>query len=1267
MFKSKFLICFSVLSVLFAQEILAVDIIITSASDSGPGTLREAIETISQEANFNTEYAIYFNVATMGTSTITLSDDLPLIPKNLRYITPPYNSLFQDQITIDGNNHRIFVLAPKFATSSELFDGNVHFFYNLNLINGLAKGGTGGNPGGGGGVGGGGALFIPKYSSVYLTNVNFINNKAVGGMGGDGTLVNNSGGGGGGGLFGKGGNGGSGANAGGGGGGGLLGNGGNATGNGGGAGGGGVLFNGGDASSLSTSGGGGGGGIYVLETYNSSTFSNDCTFIGGNGQDGQLGSGGYGSSNDAYFGSVGGISTASPIVSFALGFGGGGAGPNPFSNTIANGAVGRGFGGGGGGGATNNSTTFGNGGNAGLYAGGGGSSSNINNSSSLASNFGGNGGTCGGGGGGGVGSSFGAVKGGNGGLFFGGAGAPGTNITPNATQTFIGATAGFGGGSAGGGNGVNGPNIIPSEPLAGNKDLNGNQIVYGGKGGISSSGIGGGGGGAALGGAILSLGNCNLINCTFSNNKIIGGTCGSLNTDPNAHGWPLTEIENDLFIPYTEELNLDLIPNNLSLYNSSLKILGDGQLSSPKYTFQQFYDYFDSESINYVMLNPGSSLIVNDEFDYFNPTFLDNNSNMSIGPNGSLENSQVIICYGTLEIHGDKTIRGLIDTGTDQGTLKLNEHTLTLQSSKDFIDKCQFYGTIEQSSGSIIYKSDNEFILEGTWNYTGETVIQNGLFTVHNGSIENTAQVSVKNGAILSGWGPINNVFVESGAILIPGFSFENQLPFATMKLKGLNLDANSTVKFTLRGVDNSNPALNVQIQIPQTSNIGANLNGNLEIYEVEGYTYNIRDSWPILENLGNGQITGNFANITSSLGLGGYRTVLTDPNTLTLFLLIDENQLTGNAKKLATYLNENVTPSSEVTALLFLDGMELSKAMNAVSFAKNSSGTFITQNNLISMNEAINSRHADKRAMGCKLGTDCSDEQFNKSCRKKESKYDFWFSGIGQYGFFDPKHQNPSYQFINRAAQLGFDYYPEVIDFVGLGIGYNNTRFWQDHNLGNGWINQYYLNINGLYLKNDFYLDFAIWTEYHNNHNERKVRYSGLSGYPKAKATIYGFQIMPKLEMGYTLRDESYLFEPFLSLNWVNSWEDSYKEFGISTLDMNVGARYATMLQSELGCRFYQCFVSRLANSKFMFREKLSFVNKASFGADIISSQVTGSDVSLNLRFMDRYLNLMSFGFDLSIIPRNQNRFYLTLGYNGQFFDNYQSHEGICKLLWNF
>lgn len=146
---------------LAAQAVSQTTIVVSSGSDSGAGSLRQAIQ----------------DVASGGTITVTAGEIIlqsPLLVNKSITISGPASG--PQPVLVSSSKQQLMIVTAN-ATLN-----------NLEFSQGTAQGGDGGNgyPSGGGGAGMGGALFIDA-PNVTITNCYFGNNQAIGGDGGKGT------------------------------------------------------------------------------------------------------------------------------------------------------------------------------------------------------------------------------------------------------------------------------------------------------------------------------------------------------------------------------------------------------------------------------------------------------------------------------------------------------------------------------------------------------------------------------------------------------------------------------------------------------------------------------------------------------------------------------------------------------------------------------------------------------------------------------------------------------------------------------------------------------------------------------------------------------------------------------------------------------------------------------------------------------------------------------------------------------------------------
>jgi len=145
--------------------------VVTSAADSGPGTLRDVLAMANAAPGLN---GIQFNLSGAGEGPyrITLGSGLPPVTGRICILGP-----FGSPLTVDGGG----------ACRPLFLDGGTLVLDNFTLAHGLGKGGDG-LGGGGGAAGMGGAIFM-NAGSLDLRRMAFQGNQALGGSshpGGDG-------------------------------------------------------------------------------------------------------------------------------------------------------------------------------------------------------------------------------------------------------------------------------------------------------------------------------------------------------------------------------------------------------------------------------------------------------------------------------------------------------------------------------------------------------------------------------------------------------------------------------------------------------------------------------------------------------------------------------------------------------------------------------------------------------------------------------------------------------------------------------------------------------------------------------------------------------------------------------------------------------------------------------------------------------------------------------------------------------------------------
>jgi hypothetical protein len=500
---------------------------VTTTSNSGPGSLRQALLDANASGAPGGVVGVGNTINVTIVGRIDLQDALPLVFSNL--------TLNGNGIIIDGGSvHRCLFVNALPTTPTGAPQAISVTLSQLHLNHCRAKGGDGGigaADGGGGGMGAGGALFVGQNASVILAQVSFDGNLSAGGNGGAGNQIVGEGGGGGGGLGGAGGNG---ADTGAAGSGGGIGGGGGQSSGGARGGGGGLGGNGGNASPGFPGGGGGGGfggtGVGQIASNQILTAAGASAEGGSAGNNG----GGGGGQLSGAAGDGSGLGGAGGQTAGEGGGGGPGGANGPASGPGGNGGIG-------GGGGSRGDGGFGGGGGSsrmGGFGGGGGGSGTACVTPDVPG-VGSPGGFGGGGGGGARGACpFGpAGFGGNGGFGGGGGGFTSSTMGLGGFGGGRGAKAGAGNYGGGGGGSMGAAIFI----------VNGGTLSIAGPGSLANGVLGVGNGtdggvnGSAFGSGLFLQGNgtltFNLPGLSYMVNDAIADATGSGASAPEGGSW----------------------------------------------------------------------------------------------------------------------------------------------------------------------------------------------------------------------------------------------------------------------------------------------------------------------------------------------------------------------------------------------------------------------------------------------------------------------------------------------------------------------------------------------------------------------------------------------------------------------------------------------------------------------------------------------------------------------------------------------------------
>jgi uncharacterized protein with beta-barrel porin domain len=454
-----------------------------------------------------------------------------------------------------------------------------------------------------------------------------------------------------------------------------------------------------------------------------------------------------------------------------------------------------------------------------------------------------------------------------------------------------------------------------------------------------------------------------------------------------------------------------------------------------------------------------------------------------------------------------------------------------------------------------------------------------------------------------------------------------------------------------------------------------AELGGNVHVVADPG-SYSAGGKYPILTA---SNIIGSFNSTVFGSVNGAPASLNQIGNTIFLLYGIPTSALSGNAKKISNYINHN--GSSSMMALFngLTDGA-LQSALNSVSPARNSFGTYITQQTAFSLSSLVSVHLDSSRVMGKKssedqfmaaLTADLSDtiaweERPQRHCLpvcKQKHKFSAWVSGFGEYSRQSASLQNPAFHYVSGAALAGLDYREENRKLVGGAVGYAHTSYRENHHAGHGTINYYFTSLYGNGFIKSFYVSPAVWGIFNQIHNTRHIAFNGFSG--NARANINGWQLIPHLEIGYDAQCSWGDVMPFTAADWAISWQKSYREQGASPFNAREKAKRSSMLRSETGLKFSEQWQKNWGT--LFLKEKVSYIFEKPFGTGRVNTAFVGTPGAFTVTAVNKPLNLAAVGVDVVFAIGKDNRAKISLGYEGEFGANYNSNEALIALSRDF
>ena len=210
------------------------------------------------------------------------------------------------------------------------------------------------------------------------------------------------------------------------------------------------------------------------------------------------------------------------------------------------------------------------------------------------------------------------------------------------------------------------------------------------------------------------------------------------------------------------------------------------------------------------------------------------------------------------------------------------------------------------------------------------------------------------------------------------------------------------------------------------------------------------------------------------------------------------------------------------------------------------------------------------------------------------------FFETFKSWGDQDDKDGISGYDFKTTGFVLGTDYLIDNSLLVGVSISNMNSTVNSNDNLSSTDIETWQGNVYGSYFTEDYHFDAHGGYGVAQIDSERNIAFMGT----KAESDHLAQFFTVGIGTGYFFRPvEGMKFEPFVSLDYMKMFEDSYDESGAAGANLSIDDNEIESLRSSLGVRLSQCFE---VEDGFKITPEISYKWQHQFKNDAIQSSAS-------------------------------------------------------------
>ncbi len=535
------------------------------------------------------------------------------------------------------------------------------------------------------------------------------------------------------------------------------------------------------------------------------------------------------------------------------------------------------------------------------------------------------------------------------------------------------------------------------------------------------------------------------------------------------------------------------------------------------------------------------------------------------------------------------------------------------------------YGDSITGVGDLTKQGAGSLNLINTNTIGGTTSINEGTLFI-NGILDGAGTVAVASGAVLGGAGTINKS-ITVGGTLAPGNSID------TITIVGdVTLISGSTLEIELNF--SSSDLINI------TGSLTIDPGATLAIIPNAGTTVN--DEYLIVDTTGG--VTGTFTTVTNTFPFIDLQVIYT-----TNQILLQQNEIgasfpifKGNAGKVAKCLNSfTLLPGTDISDVaLELDSITSdSKLENALLQLQPSAFTalsLVQESNVLEMRNTIY-QHLEAVAMPCQEKLLCS-------------KAHVWISGINEWSRQKNQHLEAGYKATSPGVVIGADAIFGGSSNIGVAIGYTHSALDWKKNRGSASINSFYLSAYGQYLHPRGFLMGSLIESFQHFKEKRKIKFGTIKR--TAQSNHNGLEGSAHLKGGLFFHKNPLTFAPFVKVDYLYLYEESYNESGASSLDLSIDKKKSDLLVAGIGFRTSSCIMTKFAG--LTPHLSLAAIWENRFQGKKISANFNGCSLDVKGLNPSRWLLEYAVGVNYQNLFKNIRANLLYEGkYSPHFLDN--------------